>query len=315
MKYLEKGFKAKTDWWRYIGTLLFTFLGIAIFSFPHGAAVAAKTALGEVDTTRVEDISYLMTLFDSNVNLIYMMLPFVGGLIFLMLGVKFIHKQSITDITTSRDKIDWKRVIFSFVLWGILVAVFVVIQYLLAPESLEFNFKLKPFLILCFLGIILVPIQTSFEEYLFRGYLMQSLAVLAKNKWFPLFFTSIVFGVMHISNPEIEKLGYGLLVYYIATGFFLGIITLMDEGLELGLGFHAANNLISALLVTADWQVFQTYSVFKDVSEPNLIIAIVPSLVLFPLVIFIFSKKYNWSDWKGKLGGIITKPTQINNGE
>ena len=34
-------------------------------------------------------------------------------------------------------------------------------------------------------------------------------------------------------------------------------MTLMDDGLELAIGFHAANNLFAALLVTADWTVFK----------------------------------------------------------
>jgi hypothetical protein len=42
----------------------------------------------------------------------------------------------------------------------------------------------------------------------------------------------------------------------------------MDEGMELALGFHAANNLVG-LLVTSDWSAFQTHSIFKDVSEPE----------------------------------------------
>jgi len=315
MGYIEKGYFAAIDWWRYVLTLLVMFLGIALFSIPHGAAIATKTALGEVDTSRIEDVSYVMTLFDSNTNLLYMMLPFVGGLLFLMLAIKLVHKQTIVNLTTSRHAIDWKRVFFSFGLWGFLIALFVAIQYFLQPESLVFNFNLKPFLILCLLGVLFVPIQTSFEEYLFRGYLMQSLGLLAKNRWFPLLFTSVVFGVMHLSNPEVARLGYGLLVYYIGTGFFLGIITLMDEGMELGLGFHAANNLVSALLVTADWQVFQTHSIFKDVSEPNLLISIVPSLVLFPIMIFVYSKKYNWSDWKEKLTGSIVTPIQRSSDE
>ena len=33
------------------------------------------------------------------------------------------------------------------------------------------------------------------------------------------------------------------MIYYIGTGFLFGIMTLMDEGTELALGFHAANNL------------------------------------------------------------------------
>lgn len=310
MNYLEKSYLGQTEWWRYIAVLVVTFLGVAIFSIPHGVAISVKTDLGGVDASQLGDVSYLMSLFESNVNLTYMVVPFVGGLLFLLLSVKLIHKQSITNLTTGRKSIDWNRVAFSFLFWGVIVAFFVGLQYYMMPESIVLNFKAKPFFILLILGIVLIPIQTSFEEYLFRGYLMQSLGLLAKNRWFPLLFTSIVFGVLHISNPEIAKLGNWLLVYYIGTGFFLGIITLMDDGMELSLGFHAANNLISALLVTADWQVFQTHSIFKDISEPNLVMAIVPSLLLFPIMIFIYSKKYGWTDWKEKLTGVVNAPKQ-----
>jgi hypothetical protein len=99
------------------------------------------------------------------------------------------------------------------------------------------------------------------------------------------------------------------LVHYIGTGFFLGIITLMDEGLELALGFHAANNLFTALLVTADWTAFQTHSILRDVSDPDIsnseVFASV--LIIYPILIFIFAKVYKWNNWKDKLAGSVTK--------
>ena len=51
---------------------------------------------------------------------------------------------------------------------------------------------------------------------------------------------------------------------------FLGVLSIMDQGIELSLGFHAANNLITALLVTSTWTVFQTESILIDVSEQSL---------------------------------------------
>jgi len=96
------------------------------------------------------------------------------------------------------------------------------------------------------------------------------------------------------------------MVYYIGTGLLLGIMTLMDEGMELALGFHAANNLISALLITSDWTAFQTDSILKDKSTPSAGFEIIlPVFIIFPLILLIFSKKYNWSNWKEKLLGKI----------
>jgi membrane protease YdiL (CAAX protease family) len=248
-----------------------------------------------------------MSLIDSNLNLFLMLLSFAIGLLALLFVVKFIHKQTINSLTTSRKKIDWRRFWFSFILWGFVTVIFIVIEFLSSPENYVLNFDLIPFLVLLSIAVIMVPLQTSFEEYLFRGYLMQGLGVLSKSRWVPLFITSSAFGLLHIANPEIEKIGYILLIHYIGTGFLLGIMTLMDEGLELALGFHAANNLIASLLLTADWTAFQTNSILKDVSDPSMgnLEIIFPVFVIYPIILFVLSKKYNWTNWQKKLFGIV----------
>ena len=73
--------------------------------------------------------------------------------------------------------------------------------------------------------------------------------------------TSVIFGCLHISNPEVEKIGYSILIYYIGPVFF-GILTIIDRGIELALGFHIANNLLISLLLTSSWTAFQTESIF-----------------------------------------------------
>jgi membrane protease YdiL (CAAX protease family) len=141
--------------------------------------------------------------------------------------------------------------------------------------------------------------------------MLQGLGLATKTRWVPLLVTSFLFGIMHIGNPEVDKLGMIIMFYYIGTGLFLGILTLMDEGLELALGFHAANNLIGALLVTSDWSAFQTHSILKDISVPSANFQIfIPILVFFPILLYIFSKKYKWSNWKERLFGNI-KPIQV----
>ena len=150
--------------------------------------------------------------------------------------------------------------------------------------------------------------QTSFEEYLFRGHMMQGLGLATNSRLIPLIVTSVMFGLMHIANPEVGKIGYIIMLYYIGTGFFLGIMTLMDEGLELALGFHAANNLVGALLLTADWTAFQTNSILKDLSEPSAgFDVLTPVFIIFPILLFIFSRVYKWKNWKEKLTGKLVE--------
>ena len=283
------------DWWKYLIGAVIIFAGLFIFSIPHGVAIGIKTATGELDP---------------NLNLVLMLLPFVGMLLGTFFAVKFVHGQSLLKLTTYREKVDWNRVFFAFSLWGIFTSLMLFVDYsIISPENYEWNFKLKPFLILSLIAILLLPLQTSAEEYLFRGYLMQGIGAIFKYKWIALFITSIGFGLLHYSNPEVQRFGDIVMIYYIGTGLFLGIVTLMDEGLELALGFHAANNLFTALLVSADWTALQTHSILKDVSPAPTSIpldeVLIPVFVMFPLLLLFFAKKYEWTDWKNKLFGKV----------
>jgi len=307
--YIKQAFNIKHDWWLYIAGIAIIVIAVILGQVPYTIILIAKAVEAGLDLQKL-DMSQTMNLLDSNLNLFLMLLSFAAGLLGIFFVVKTLHKQSIRSLTTSRLKIDWKRFWFAFLFWGIISSGLVLIDHYMSPENYVFNFKLVPFLILAAIAIVFVPLQTSFEEYLFRGYLMQGIGVLCKNKWVPLVITSVLFGLLHIANPEIDKLGYILLVHYIGTGFFLGIITLMDEGLELALGFHAANNLFTALLVTADWTAFQTNSVLIDISDPADIESseiFFSVLIVYPILIFIFAKVYKWTNWKDKLTGSVTK--------
>ena len=168
---------------------------------------------------------------------------------------------------------------------------------------------LLTFFVLLLIALLFIPLQTSFEELLFRGYLMQGMGILFRNAWIPLILTSVGFGLLHAFNPEVDKLGPLILLYYVGTGFLFGIITLLDEGTELALGMHAANNVAAAVFVTMDWAVFQTDALLVDQSEPSLgVEMMLPVFILYPLVILFLSRKYGWSNWRQKLSGRVERP-------
>ncbi|WP_047551557.1 CPBP family intramembrane glutamic endopeptidase [Psychroserpens sp. Hel_I_66] len=308
--FIAQAFKAQHDFWRYLVGSLIVFIAAVIGQLPLLGAVVYKTIEQGGNLENVSEAT-MYALLDSNLFLFLMLISFVMAFVGLWIAVRTLHNQKMVSIATSRPKLDWKRIMFAFVFWGIISSSLVLVDYFyLSPENYEFNFEPQRFLILAIIAIALIPIQTSLEEYLFRGYLMQGFGMLAKNRWFPLLMTSLIFGLLHIANPEIEKLGYSLLVYYIGTGLFLGIMTLMDEGTELALGFHAANNLFTALLVTSDWTAFQTHSILKDTAEPSLefIDMVLPVFIIFPIILFVFAKVYKWKNWKEKLFGDIHEP-------
>lgn len=283
--------------------------GVIVGQIPLTVAIFVEKGYETLSMTEAE----MMQALDSNYFLFLMLLTFAIGLLFLFFVVKRLHEQPLVALTTSRKKIDWSRFWFAFGLVSIFILITTVGDYISNPDDYQLNFQLVPFLILLVIAVIFVPLQTSFEEYFFRAYLMQGIGVMAGNRWLPLVVTSVIFGGLHFFNPEVTKLGNLIMIYYIGTGFMLGIMALMDEGIELSLGFHAANNLLTALIVTADWTAFQTNSILKDVSEPSAgWDVLIPILVIYPIYLFIMGRKYKWHNWKEKLFGKVEKPQLLN---
>jgi uncharacterized protein len=310
--FIEQAFNYLYQSWRYLVGTIVIFLIWQLGTIPFAVAVFSKVLMDGGDLHLLEqDQSLLMKVLEPNLTLFLMLLSFAIGLLGLYLWLKWVHHQPMKAITTTRKNIDWKRFGFGFALIAITTVLLTGIDYYLHPESFEVQLQWGPFLILVILACLMIPLQTSFEEYLFRGYLMQGLGVMTRSRWVPLLLTSVVFGGMHFFNPEVDKMGPILMIYYIGTGLFLGVITLMDEGLELALGFHAGNNLVGALLVTADWTAFQTNSILRDISDPSAgVDAVAPVFLIYPLFLFLMARRYNWSDWRAKLIGPLRTPSE-----
>jgi hypothetical protein len=301
MDYIQQAYKGKKELWMFILTSVLI-SGIFILNF------IAYLLTSKEDLEAAYD---MMKAIPPNLSLIINLLPFVFLLGLLFVLVRYLHNRSILSLTTTRKKVDWKRIIFSFGLIVIITIVSFSISYFADPSQIEYQFNPLKFAILFLISFILFPFQIGLEEYLFRGYLMQHIGILVKNKWFPLIFTSVLFGIAHSANPEVAEMGFIVMIFYIGTGLLLGIMTLMDDGLELALGFHLGNNLLAALLVTSDWSALQTDAIFKyTAEEANTTAAeiLVPVLVFYPVILFIFSKVYNWSNWKDKLTGKVIEP-------
>ena len=291
----DKSYKLKNFWYYILGSFI-----LILFS-TIGQLPMIPFLPSELPSPDADPMDIFKTI-PSNLRLFLLLLSFAFVLPGIWLVVKKLHDLPIMSILSSRKKIDLERVLYSFMVWGTVVSAFVFLEYSLNPENYVFNFKVKEFLILAVIAILFIPIQTSVEEIVFRGYLMQGFGHWLNSRFMALFLTSTVFGSLHLANPEITALGYEFVILYITVGFVLGIMTLMDDGLELALGFHAANNLIAALLLTADWTVFQTESILIDISEPSLgITDWITPFIVFPILLALFARKYSWTNWKEKL--------------
>jgi len=306
MNYIQQAFKGENKVWMFVITTLLVagvFIGNLIFFIFFGDGIDIA-----------EEQKKLMEFIPSkNFWLAMNLLPFAFLLGLLFLLVKFLHQRSILSLSTARPKIDWRRVTFSFMVIFIITIVTFGIGYALDPSLIELQFDPVKFAILLIISLILFPLQIGLEEYLFRGYMMQHIGAFAKNRWMPLLITSVLFGVFHGANPEVAEMGWIVMIFYIGTGLLLGIMTLMDDGLELALGFHFGNNLLAAILITYNWSALQTDAIFIHTAEKatnSLGEIIMPVFIIYPIILLILARKYKWNDWKGKLFGTIEIPSK-----
>jgi membrane protease YdiL (CAAX protease family) len=303
--FIEQAFKGKNDWWRFAITTALT-CGIFIINFIMYFFLTEKD---------LKDAYDMMKGLSNSLSLFLNLMPFVFLLGMLFLLVYFLHERSILSLTTSKKKINFGKLFFSLSLIVVMTLIGFAISYYIDSSGIIWNFNPIKFSILLFISLILFPFQIGFEEYVFRGYLMQQIGILARNRWLPLIITSVFFGLFHSANPEVAELGFGVMIFYIGTGLLLGIMTLMDEGLELSLGFHLGNNLMAALLITSDFSALQTDAMFKYSgkidSADTLNEMLISMAITYPLVIYILAKKYKWNNWKEKLTGKIIFKTNL----
>lgn len=303
--FIEQAYRGDNSWWRVFVT---TFLTAGIF-------VANTITYLLMTKDQMNDIYKKIDEIPNNWSLIMNLSPFVFLLAMLFFLVRFLHNRTVLSLTTSRKNVDFKKFFFSMGLIVFLNIVVFAVSYLVDNSMIRWNFNLSKFAILFAISILLFPFQIGLEEYLFRGYLMQQIGIIVKNRWFPLLITSVFFGLMHSANPEVANMGFGVMIFYIGTGFLLGIITLMDESLELALGFHLGNNLMAALLITSDFTALKTDAIFKYSGTENLVDMlnemIVSIVIVYPIILYIFAKRYNWINWTQKLTGKIQPKTQL----
>ena len=180
----------------------------------------------------------------------------------ILLAVRIFHKRRFLTLITPNLSVDWKKIGKSFGLFFILVALATVVDYLLNPSTYQFNLNPERFLIFAPVAIVLVPIQTSAEELLFRGYLLQSMALLTRNRATLVLISGALFMVPHLANPEMTAGFWSMAFYYFLVGGILTIITLRSNSLEMAMGIHAAINMFAALIVNYANSALETESIF-----------------------------------------------------
>ena len=263
----------KNSFWLHLAGFVIVMVAAVVFSLPVVLVTDLKTQKPNVPAYQYLAVAILQ---------------FVGIIIGLWFVMKYFHELPFKTLITPLAEINWKRIALSAVLWFGITVVVELLFYAIFPEMYSFTLKIEDFMPALVVGLIMIPIQSTAEELLFRGYLLQGIAM--KNVWAGIIITGIFFGLAHGLNPETEKVGFALgMSYYISVGLFFALLAIYDKKLELPIGIHAANNVYSFLIVSYPDSVLPSPSIFS-LTELNFPLMIVGWVITVIIYVFLSNK-------------------------
>jgi uncharacterized protein len=287
--FLDLARPGRNGWWRYaVGLLLILFCWLIVGSVLSFIPPLVSALNNGSATLAIDPQTGSFAGASRFSRYLGLSLSFITFLIGILLAVRWIHGRPIRTLVTALARVRWGRIALAFALWSGLMALAALVEALLYPGRYEFALEPARFLPAALLILVLTPIQTTTEELFFRGYLLQGLGLLRRNPLFLTLTSAFIFMVPHLANPEVTASLPLLALNYFGWGVLFTILTLRDDGLELAIGVHAANNLFAALIANYTVSVLETDSIWViKVLDPvlaNVVLAVAG--VVFYLLVF-----------------------------
>ena len=284
--YLQIARNGRNDWWRYLisfPTILMIWLGVG--TIPVVLLMAYVLMDGDPTTsfsgTGFAGISVVL-------EFLVTMLTFIPFIVATLLAVRFIHARSLRTLITAEARIRWGRIVAGAGVWFVIAALISIVEALLYPGRYVLTFQAATLIVYAAIALIFIPIQTSAEELFFRGYLLQWMGLRLKNKWILALLNGVLFFLPHIVNPEMAVNSILIGLGYFAIGFFFTLITLQDNGMELALGMHAANNLFAALFANYTISALPSPALFtvQTLDPVYSLLSVVIGMTVFYMIFF-----------------------------
>ena len=244
--FLDNGSNGKNNWWRYILTILISWGG-GILATGVLVAVLMLAFIYMVPNTFYQfDLNSLVS--NGLFLLVIVFIAYAISFLLFYLCVRFMHKKKFTSLINTTGKFDWMKLLKGAGIWTALMAALTFIPLLTTAQDYQITFNPKTFGLLLILSFITFPLQASFEEIFFRGYLMQAFGLISKKPVIPLLATSLLFALVHFFNGTDLQMSLMMVAGTLIIGLMLGIIVLGENRLETAMGIHIANNMFVSLI-------------------------------------------------------------------
>jgi membrane protease YdiL (CAAX protease family) len=286
--YIAAARQGHHTWLRYlIGTIL-----IAVAWFVGGTIATLVVIIGYGVFTGDFGLAFEMASPNPPPDLIVptfltLMVSFVPFFLGTVAVVRFLHNRPVRTLVTGKSRINWRRVGTGAGVWVVLLLVTLGIDIVLRPDMYTFQFDITQWLPYTLLALLFIPIQSGTEELVFRGYLMQATSVFTRNPILLMLPSSLLFGALHLANPEVASNFWLLAAYYAMFGLFTAWISLKDGTIELALGMHIANNMTAIISTFPDSALPAPAPILKNVFEPEIDVTLfIVMAVVFYFIVF-----------------------------
>lgn len=223
----------QTRWWHWV---LGTYLIITIWFLGSPLLYDASSAVFGTGTAWQQLVRELST--------------FIPFFVATPLMWRYVLKRDISTLINSRGSVSTRRVVTGFGVWFAISLASSVIDYALNADNYRWSFSWSAFVPYAIAIAILLPLQTSAEEFFFRGWILQWAH--AWGTQFKVVLSGLVFALPHLGNPEATGHEFPALAAWFILGAGWAYVSVRDGSIELALGAHFANNVFSLLVVGYD---------------------------------------------------------------
>ena len=296
MNHLESAFKGSNRWYKYPVMFIATLIGGGFLgSIPLVIVKFCGKSVHEMngDATSISDFSSYG--IHPTMGLVLMMLPMLVGLWILTKLVKSFHNRTVKETINGTERIRWSRFFYAAGLWAMFSGIVLLVDYLFFPGDYTVRLNWSALIPLVFVSLLIIPFQTSFEELLFRGYLAQGVGVLFRNRFLTILIPAVLFALLHGINPEVDAYGFWYAMsMYLTFGFLFGITSVLDDGIEVAMGAHAANNVFLSIFVSTRVSAIQTPALLLDNTTAPSMYELFGFILISVVFVLILGYKYKW---------------------
>lgn len=221
----------------YVAMILVVVLGAIVFSISDDAFARDLEAF--LRSEGAIDVSSPLSLV-IGLGTIALMLPAY------LLASLIVNGRRVGFASAVFGRLRWRWMLVCVALAAAMAVVVTLVTALLPAGDAEGgNAAAGPTGVTLWLGLLavflLVPVQATAEEYIFRGYLMQSIGRWLRHPLFAILLPVPLFVIGHLYDP-VGQAAVGL--FAIAAGW----LTWRTGGLEAAIAVHIVNNLLAFLL-------------------------------------------------------------------